>query len=431
MKTEVYVKRVEALPILVLSLFFILFFFLRTIQIYNEPQISYIFYRLGDSTEYLFFTLYYSFLGYVFFIFGYYSIRYIDNQRGGIESVKVCTISSSKLKVILYIFLFAISIKLFRYVVLGEVQGASRSSFFKYLFFIDWFLPIYALLGVVIAFSKSNKIKIFCILITILTVILSGMKSGLIYPFIVLLSLMYIQGRLRFNVKGCVFVLLICFAFFLLFPVLISVVASIRDMGEVQLYDIKLKVVAVFYAYDIALIKVTEYLAYRLSEIEYVQTMFIKSAELNSYDIGLSHFLVHLLNGFIPSFFVPTDDIFMTRSANALYPIIFFGQSVSTSSSENLTIYGLFLFYFGKYGVILLLPLGMIFSLLVSMMIRQKNSILFLLQFFLFVVMFFLFYQSGSIEHFTVFIKECISVYILLATINLFRLKKNDNSLSH
>lgn len=407
----------KILPITILIIYNIIFFYLRYFYLLEHPEASYAYYKVSAHTYYLLTetVFVYSFL-LLLFVIGYLLAVALFSNNSNIKQYY----SRNNYKTFFeYAFYLSIGLSLFRIFILGETMGGNgRSGIFKYLFFIDWILSLKLLYLYLLINEKLLIKKLLYTFLIVFTIIMSGMKGGIIVPLL-MIFFVYIYKNNNIKIKYFVYIMLGLIIIVLSFPFVFQIVNEIRASGAINMDKLLLNLNATISSYQSLISKIIEYIYYRLSLVEELQVMLQYYDKINRDEINIFTFLVHIYNAFVPSFMEPST-WYYKYAGNRIYPIIFFDMNINEHSSEALTIPGLFVFYFGWFSPVYLLLFGFFTGWIYMKLVKLKN--LNLSNFFsiFFLIIFFGFIQSGSIQQLATGIKEVVSFLLLYFIAKIF-----------
>jgi len=402
-------KDSKVITIILIYNFF--FFYLRFIYLFFDVENSYIYYYFNNykPQNSCFITIFsYSILliGFIYFYLKGSHVRIIKEYSLNVN-----------IRIIHILFLVSVFIELYRTIILGNHAGkATIGSFFKILFFVQWVFSfkIYGFL----LFCYTKKYRY--LLIVALLIILSGMKSGLFYVLLFWFFYLYYFNLL--NRKKVISFIIILLLFISIFPILFILIGKVRQGDSFSfnlLYSVIKTIKADYFSFLFIVIK---FIIKRMNLYDFYHMIVLNYDLLPRKNINSITGIVHLYNEFVPAF-LESKDLYLGRSINYLYPVIFFNQSIIEVSSEAVTIPGLILLYNGYlFSIIYISLLGFVIGLIHNSINRVRNTNLndfFNIYFFVFI---FGFIQSGSISSMILLIKEFCSLIFILSFFNLLKI---------
>jgi len=407
----------KILPITVLLLHMLVFFYLRYFYLLEYPEASYVYYKVSAHPHYMLEeTIFvYSFLIFLFIVGYLLAISLFKDT----ERQTVVKRQNNYKDFFEYAFYFSILLSLFRIFVLGEVMGGEgRSGIFKYLFFLDWILSLKLLYLYLLINEKLFLKKVFYTILIVFTIIVSGMKDGIIIPILTIFFI-YLYKNNNIKIKYFFYIFSGLVLVVLSFPFVFQIVNEIRATGSLGIDKIVMNIDNTFNSYMPLLNKVIQYIYYRLSLVEELQVMLQYYDKIDRDKINMLTFIVHIYNAFVPSF-MESSTWYYNYAGNRIYPIVFFGMGLDIQSSEALTIPGLFVFYFGWFSPLYIMLFGSFMGYIYMKLTRLKNAVLSSYFSIYFLMVFFKFIQAASIEHLATAVKESVSFLILLFIAKIF-----------
>lgn len=408
-------------PIFIILGKYFLFVFLRYFFLKFYPQSSY----LAKANRSPFSPLYmldealiiYTALM-ICFIFGYYLYFALSGSITANKSYydldKKTKTNGKLLRFFLVAFFFLAFLKMYQYVVLGyTITGESKFHYTNILILI---LPPMEIIFLFIWFvSKSKIIKFGCFITIIITGFFYGSKASILTPVMLIIFLNFFSGKSSLRKDFLKIVISFSFVLFILFPFIYVAVNDYRKTFSFNLEDTSAEV---WNNYEKYFIDNVGYIYYRLSKIEPLQAM-IQRYDLVNKRVTPTHFLVHVYNFYVPSF-MESEDVSFSYFGNKLFPILFFGQGITERSSEDLSIPGVLVFYFGTFSPLAAVVFGIFLGVVYKFFAFRCNDPIFsavISAFLLYYI--YIIESSGSISHFVYGAR-----YIVIFSFYYFIIKK-------
>lgn len=341
---------------------------------------------------------------FIFFVYAGFSIKIKQAPNRSFES------HPGKIS-LLFLFFLSLALLAFRFISLGDVAGAARSSFGTYFFFIGYVLPAKLLYISAVFIFKSNFVRLVLFLLYSAVSLLSGMKGGVLFSLIIFLFIVIYDRRISFTY---LFLLLIAAMSFviLVFPFLAQIAHDIRLQKSVSLEVVHQSLSYASARYNDLFLLYTDSLFKRLSSIEYMQAVLAGLSSIDRDFINPVTFIIHVLYGFLPSF-LEYQDFYLNHNANQLISILFFGvDPVGYSGSQSLNL-SVFVFYGGVFAPFYCALFSFSFGYFIKFLAVNSSRFEYKVLYIYFIYVLLVMYREFPVSYIALSIKEMV-VYIFI-----------------